>query len=230
MQKRTLEIQTCPDGSQTLYWRELDETYHSRHGAIAESQHVFIKMGWDFQTQRQNFSPQNPLRILEIGLGTGLNALLTQLVAQNQAISTFYQSLEPYPIEPELIQKLNYTKNLGIENAYFEDLHQAEWEQSVRLHTYFDLKKTKQRLEDWQPQPDFFHLIYFDAFAPNKQSEVWSVENLEKCYQSLQKDGILVTYCSQGQFKRNLKSVGFALENLPGPPHKREMTRATKRF
>ncbi|WP_027002270.1 tRNA (5-methylaminomethyl-2-thiouridine)(34)-methyltransferase MnmD [Hugenholtzia roseola] len=228
MQKRTLEVQTCPDGSQTLYWRELDETYHSRHGAIAESQHVFIKMGWDFQTQRQDFTPQNPLRILEIGLGTGLNALLTRLVAQNQEVSTFYQSLEPYPLEAELIPKLNYAQNLGVENHYFEAIHAANWEENIQLDSFFELKKSQTTLENWEAPFNFFHLLYFDAFAPNKQSEVWSVENLEKCYQSLQKGGVLVTYCSQGQFKRNLKSVGFTLENLAGPPYKREMIRATK--
>jgi tRNA U34 5-methylaminomethyl-2-thiouridine-forming methyltransferase MnmC len=217
-----IEIIESEDGSHTLFNPDLNETYHSHHGAITESRHVFIKEGLE-KTGKEN------VKILEVGFGTGLNSLLAFEYAEKNGIKLWFESLEPFPLKEEIYSKLNYGKFTG-ENLQekFILLHECEWEKAVHLSPLFTLLKRKQRLEDVILEKDF-DCIFFDAFAPNKQSEVWDLTNLQKCSSALNPNGILVTYCAQGQFKRNLKQAGFEVESLPGPPGKKEMTRGWRK-
>lgn len=210
------------DGSHSLFKPSLNETYHSTRGAKEESLHVFIRNG--FEKAHEAF-PNMPIHILEIGMGTGLNVLLTALL-DSPVIE--YTSLEPFPLPNEIWTRLNYPQSEK-EKALFNAIHQAMWEMPVALHEHFSLIKKNCPLETYKGEASSFHLIYFDAFAPNKQAEVWSMENLEKLYTLLAPGGGLSTYCAQGQFRRNLKTIGFEVQALPGPPGKKEMTYAQKR-
>ncbi|MCL1075831.1 tRNA (5-methylaminomethyl-2-thiouridine)(34)-methyltransferase MnmD [Shewanella dokdonensis] len=227
-----ISLQVTDDGSHTLFNSELNETYHSHRGAIAESRYVFIAAGFDAAIE--TFSE---VSIFEVGFGTGLNALLTlghfqQLNQQRQAdnkplLTVRYVSVEPYPLAQDLLHHLNYKQLLAPSYApLFDMLHAAPWEQASELLPGFWLTKCHTRLEQIALSPQQFNLIYFDAFAPNKQPDVWRQENLAKCYQLLQAQGLLVSYCANGQFKRDLKAVGFTVKAYPGALGKREMTRA----
>lgn len=218
-----IKIITSGDGSHTLFLPHLNETYHSHHGALAESIHVFIEKGLSFIAEGKN-----AVHILEIGLGTGLNALLTLNAAKTNQINVSYTSLEPFPLPEEIYLQLNYAELIS--GSLKEDLlqiHKAEWENIHELHNNFHFCKHKKTLQNFETETKF-DLIYFDAFAPNKQPEVWSIDNMKKCYQLLLQGGALVTYCAQGQFRRDLKAAGFVIESLPGPPGKKEMTRGLK--
>jgi tRNA U34 5-methylaminomethyl-2-thiouridine-forming methyltransferase MnmC len=218
-----IEIVSSGDGSHTLFLPDMNETYHSMHGAVAESQYVFIDKGLE-----EAAKGLNEIRILEIGFGTGLNTLLSLKWAEEQKKNVYYTTLEPFPLSDEVVDKLNYGSMVAAPYAEnYQVLHKSPWEESVVLTEFFTLTKHKTKLEDAVLQ-DSFDLIYFDAFAPNKQAEVWDLSNIEKCYSLLNKGGTLVSYCAQGQFKRNLKAAGFELEVLVGPPGKKEMTRAVK--
>ncbi len=226
-QPSQIQFKKTGDGSHTLYRADLDETYHSHHGAINESLHVFIEMGLKAVIN----TGKKEVRLLEVGFGTGLNMLLTALEAERiPELKVRAVSLEPYPIPPEMAGELNYgdlLPNGDQAREILSALHHSPWEEDVAFGA-FTLRKTKQRLEDYTDQPGSFDLIYFDAFAPNKQSEVWDAGNLEKCAALLRAGGMLVTYCAQGAFKRGLKAAGLIVENLPGPPGKRFMTRGVK--
>ncbi len=215
------EVRTTADGSKTLYIESLDEHYHSFHGAVQESLHVFIKNGLEDQ------NPNKPVKILEIGFGTGLNAILT--LAHTPRESVFYQSLEAYPLTEEEWKATQYEKLEVIadfESLYYK-MHLAPWNQKIELSPNFTLEKSETTLQDFSPNTTF-DLIYYDAFAPSAQPELWTEEVFQKMYSCLSPGGKLVTYCAKGYVKRNMKSVGFLVEALPGPPGKREMTRATK--
>lgn len=217
------ELITTSDGSQTIFVKELNETYHSIHGAIQEANHVFIDKGLRL------FKAGDKVRILEVGFGTGLNALLTWLHAKELNLNVNYTGVEAFPVEDELIQAINYCDQLesGAEE-YFKKLHEIEWDSEIQLDEHFTLSKIKQKIEEFSVPAHLFDLIYFDAFGPNAQSELWNSDVLQKMNDLLKPNGILVTYCAKGQVKRDLKSVGFKIEALPGPPGKREMTRAIK--
>jgi tRNA U34 5-methylaminomethyl-2-thiouridine-forming methyltransferase MnmC len=218
-----IEIVSSGDGSHTLFLPDMNETYHSMHGAVAESQYVFIDKGLE-----EAAKGLNEIRILEIGFGTGLNTLLSLKWAEEQKKKVYYTTLEPFPLSDEVVDKLNYGSMVASPYAEnYQVLHKSSWEESVVLTEFFTLTKHKTKLEEAVLQ-DSFDLIYFDAFAPNKQAEVWDLSNIGKCYSLLNKGSILVSYCAQGQFKRNLKAAGFELEVLSGPPGKKEMTRAVK--
>lgn len=221
-----LEIIGTEDGSHSLYDPELDETYHSRHGAIQESEHVFIKHGLRYMIQ----SPRKfaPLNLLEIGFGTGLNALLSYRLSARQAIN--YTSLETFPLKLEIIEKLNYGRLIQDKslNEVYLAMHKADWNQEADISENFVLRKIETALQQYSPQPQSFDLVYFDAFAPKKQPELWTLEMMEKMFAALKHGGALVTYCAKGQLKRDLRSAGFEVETLQGPPGKLEMTRATK--
>lgn len=220
----TLHIITTKDGSTSLWNEQLDETYHSRHGAITESKHVFIQYGL-----LPLLPKHSPLQLLEVGFGTGLNALLTlEMAMKFPHTEIYYTALEPYPISLSLIEQLNYANSDPLKSSFLS-LHNAPWEISERILPNFYLLKLKTRLEDVILQPDFYHVVYFDAFAPSKQPEMWHVSQFEKLFSVLRGGGVLVTYCAKGAFKRALKQVGFYVETLPGPPGKREMTRGLKR-
>jgi len=218
-----IKIITTEDGSHSLFDEELNETYHSTRGARGESLHVFIKEGLEcWQSQNQADS----IRILEIGLGTGLNALLTATWTKEHNQKIQFTSLEPFPIEHSVYEKLNYHES-DSQKQLLLDIHQTAWEQDIKLDENFQFHKAQTKLEHFHSSSTF-DLIYFDAFAPSKQPEVWSLENLKKCFSMLNVGGVLTTYCAQGQFKRNLVEAGFDVETLQGAMGKKEMVRAIK--
>ncbi|SNS43497.1 tRNA U34 5-methylaminomethyl-2-thiouridine-forming methyltransferase MnmC [Ekhidna lutea] len=218
-----IKIITTEDGSHSLFDEELNETYHSTRGARGESMHVFIREGlehWLSGNQAEE------IKILEIGLGTGLNAFLTTQFANQHNQKIHFTSLEPFPIEKEIYQNLNFFQSEE-ERGLLLKIHESDWEKESRISSNFILQKTTSKLEDFITS-NSFHIIYFDAFAPSKQPEVWSLENLKKCYSLLEKGGVLTTYCAQGQFKRNLVEAGFKVETLHGAMGKKEMVRGIK--
>ncbi|MEM6830023.1 MAG: tRNA (5-methylaminomethyl-2-thiouridine)(34)-methyltransferase MnmD [Bacteroidota bacterium] len=218
-----IRIITTEDGSHSLLDEELNETYHSTRGARGESMHVFIKNGLEaFYKAYQ----AHPIRVLEVGMGTGLNVLLSLIFANEKKTDVSLTSLEPFPIAKSIFEKLNYATTEH-ERSWFGQIHACDWEKQVTLTDFFQLTKHQIRLEDY-PLKQKFHVIYFDAFAPSKQSEVWSLANLQKCFSMLENNGILTTYCAQGQFKRNLREVGFMIETLQGAMGKKEMVVAIK--
>lgn len=216
------------DGSSSLLIPEMNETYHSTHGAITESEYVFLKMGLDHFLEIH--PEQKEISILEIGFGTGLNAWLTAWAVEDLDVEIDFTSIEKFPLEKELVDQLNYKDKKGSERAkkLFTDVHAAEWETSVKVSEQFALTKVQTDIFDFSPNHESFDLIYFDAFAPSKQPEMWTQEVLKKMFELLKPGGVFVTYCAQGQFKRDLKVVGFVTEELDGPPGKKEMTRGIK--
>lgn len=215
------EIRLTADGSPTLYVPELDETYHSVHGSVQEANHVFIQNGLEFLN-----GVSSKINILEVGFGTGLNALLSALFAKENQLALSYVGLEAFPVEEQIWTALTYS-SLKEEQSCYQELMRSKWEVPQEFHTFFTLIKTAVKIQDWQSDQKF-DLIYFDAFGPNAQADMWQKAIFEKLYAVLNHGGVLVTYCAQGQFKRDLKAVGFSLEALPGPPGKREMTRGVK--
>lgn len=213
------EVKSTHDGSKTLYVPELDEHYHSIHGARQESEHVFIQWGL------KQFSLVSSLSILEVGFGTGLNALLTVL-SQPTDQYIKYVGIEPFPVDEELLEEYS-TMFSSEERLLFNRLHQTEWNKTVSIEPNFHLEKVNVKLEDYSSNEQF-DLIYFDAFGPRAQAELWVLTVFEKLYHLTRKGGRLVTYCAKGQVKRDLKSAGFTVTSVPGPPGKREMTIATK--
>lgn len=213
------------DGSHTLYVQDLGERYHSIHGAIQESVHVFIQSGL-----RQHEPTADVLNILEIGLGTGLNALLTLIESQKSGFSIKYTAIEAFPLEKELTSQLNYTGLLKADEYQpaFELLHSAEWNKAICISERFELLKLHITLETAMFEPQF-QIIYFDAFGPRVQPEMWTDGVFLKLYSSMLQNGCLVTYCAKGEVKRTLKRAGFTVETIQGPPGKREMVRAWKR-
>ena len=219
-----IELITTGDGSHSLLNTTLDETYHSRHGALQESKYVFIKHGLEFFVEK---SGAKQVSIFEVGFGTGLNAWLTLQAARALNISISYTTLETFPLPKSVWPSLNYAEGSAFENDFVE-LHEAAWNKEVALATDFTICKVEQRLQDFDAGGKLFDIIYFDAFAPNKQPELWEAPVLKKVVSTLNNTGVFVTYCAKGQLKRDLKSFGLMVESLPGPPGKREMVRALK--
>lgn len=217
-----LQIITTHDGSHSLLNPELNETYHSVHGARQESLHVFIKHGLELVAQLKN-----PVKILEIGFGTGLNALLTADYAEKNNLKIEYTSLEAFPVNESIWQQLNYPQTKR-EAEIFYQLHHAAWNEWTEPIPGFMLKKINTTLQLASLGHDYFDLVYFDAFAPNKQPEMWAMPMLQKTIESLTDKGVFVTYCAKGQLKRDLASLNTTVEALQGPPGKREMIRAIK--
>ena len=218
------EIIITDDGSATIYIPDWNEQYHSKHGAIQEAYHVFINAGLEyFLTQLQ----PKPLKILEIGFGTGLNAFITLLEADKNKIPINFTGVEAYPISSSEIEKLNYPLQLNSSDEYFKKLHQSEWEQQISISGHFSILKRMQFFSEINDKNNF-HLIYFDAFGARVQPELWTEQIFKKMYIALKKGGVLVTYSAKGSVRRAMKTVGFVVERLPGPPGKREMLRARK--
>lgn len=222
------EIITTSDGSHSLLNTILNETYHSVHGAIQESRHVFIKSGLEYFLQTKG---TKRIAVLEIGFGTGLNALMTLQSALQSDCEIHYTALEPFPLDLTLIQTLNYPKALNFPKAelYFSNLHTVSWEMEHSIAGGFSIYKRKARVQNIDFSPSSFDLVYFDAFAPAKQPEMWELSVLEKIEQAMKSQAVFVTYCAKGQLKRDLKSLDFVVETLSGPPGKKEMVRATKK-
>jgi len=215
-------VKTTADGSKTLFIAELDEHYHSFHGAYSESIHVFINAGLHhLQTAEVN--------ILEIGFGTGLNALVTYADNQTSKRKIRYSAVEAYPVKSAEWRAVDYTRLTPLKSyaQEYTQMHNAEWEKEFPLDENFEIIKKQKKFQEIDAQSEF-DLIYFDAFAPSAQPELWTEDIFKLMYKALKPNGILVTYCAKGQVKRNMKTVGFQVEGLPGPPGKREMTRATK--
>jgi len=214
------EIIITSDGSTTIHLPEWNEQYHSKHGAIQEAYHVFIKSGL-------NIVDKEELSILEIGFGTGLNCFITLLEAKSKIN---YVGVEAYPVAEEEVLKLNYVSELKAEEykGLFNKIHQFPWEEKVELTKSFSLLKRQQFFKDIKDE-NSFDLIYFDAFGARVQPELWSEAIFEIMYKALQKNGVLVTYAAKGSVRRAMQAVGFFVERLPGPPGKREMLRAIKK-
>jgi tRNA U34 5-methylaminomethyl-2-thiouridine-forming methyltransferase MnmC len=217
----SVTIITTSDGSHSLLNSSLNETYHSVHGAIAESKHVFIQQGLECWFQ-QNM--ERDLRILEIGFGTGLNVLLTLLRSQSLNKIIYYESWEAFPLEASIVQQLNYGEQLGASD-WFSKIHEASWNKPVPMTPYFRLQKVHGDVLT-SPVSGSFDLVYYDAFAPSKEPSMWTMEILQKIRNSMAPGGILVTYCAKGQLKRDLRTLGLIVETLAGPPGKKEMVRA----
>ena len=216
------KIITTNDGSHSLLVPELNERYHSIHGAIKEAEHVFIKMGLDEYLPRDEAS----LNVFELGFGTGLNVLLSVKWAQTKQQSVEYTSIEKYPVSKEEFQQLNYGRIVGEADLYSK-ITNANWTEFIEISEKFKLRKLELDVVK-DSLPKGFDIVFFDAFAPNKQPDLWEASVFEKVYSIMNKNGLLVTYSCQGRAKRNMISAGFLVEKVVGPPGKREMLRARK--
>lgn len=213
------------DGSNSISIPSINVTYHSIHGAIRESKHVFIDAG----LHNIAGTHKDLTRVFEMGFGTGLNALLTLIGMQKWNRKCYYETIELFPLEYKEVKSLNYCKQLarGDVQTLFERLHSCEWEKEITITPNFSFKKSKTNLLTFETSKPF-HLIYFDAFDPNAQPELWTKEIFEKMFSILNPGGILVTYSSKGIVRRALQAAGFSVEKLSGPPGKREIIRAIR--
>lgn len=216
------------DGSVTIHLPEWEEQYHSKHGAVQEARHVFLKMGLSYFSEI--FPEKKQLSILEIGFGTGLNAFLTLLEAEKLGLKIEYTGVEAYPVSEEEIEALNYPRAAGAEDRkdIFLNMHQLPWEEESVINEIFSLIKQKKKFQEIQDE-SLYDLIYFDAFGARVQPELWTEEIFAKMYAALRLQGVLVTYAAKGSVRRAMISSGFEVAKLPGPPGKREMLRAVKK-
>lgn len=216
-----MELVVSDDGSHTILVPALEEHYHSHKGAIQESKHVFIKTGLE------SFPDDASLNIFEMGFGTGLNVLMTALNAKSRRF--YYHSIEAFPLEESMISQLNYADQIGTKDAVllFDGIHEASWDTEVQLTDNFVLHKQHIGLQELDSRGGF-DLVYYDAFAPHAQPELWTIDVWTKLYSMMNLNGILVTYCAKGQVRRDMQAAGFKVERLPGPPGKREMLRAKR--
>lgn len=221
-----LRLTTTDDGSHTLLNTALSETYHSRRGALTESLHVFIHEGLAWMGARMK---EQPLRVFEMGFGTGLNAFLALRHAINHRVAVDYHGIDTQPLDHAIVHALNYARVSAWPEgeAYFHQLHSAEWGKKTAIIPEFTFLKSRCSIEQCEPGTGI-HVVFYDAFAPSKQASVWDLEILKRLHGSMEQEAILVTYCASGQFKRNLATAGFEVQSLPGPPGKREMVRALK--
>lgn len=206
-------IISTADGSKTIFSERFGEHYHSTFGAVNESNHVFIEAGYLATTV-------HPVSVLEVGFGTGLNAWLTLQQAGKLQWNTRYEAIELYPIDEVTACELS-------DDDYFRNLHSAPWEQSFEITPWFVLHKRKSDLL----HTTFSHkydVVYFDAFSPSVQPEIWTYDIFACLYAAMNCGAILTTYCAKGSVRRNMQSVGFDVERLPGPAGKREILRARK--
>ena len=216
------EIQITADGSTTIHLPDWNEQYHSKHGAIQEAKHVFLKHGL-------NEMSKHKISILEIGFGTGLNAFLTFLEAVRENVMVNYVGVEAFPVSEDEMARMNYVSELNEEenHSIFRQMHTCLWDEECQISPNFWLIKRKQFFSDIEDVA-CFDLIYFDAFGAEHQPELWTVAIFKKMFTAIKTHGILVTYSAKGSVRRAMLEVGFTVERLPGPPGKREMLRATK--
>ena len=209
------------DGSQTVKNEYIDESYHSTHGAIQESMHVYINHGLKLAVKKKS-----KIRVFELGFGTGLNALLSlREVLKNKDIEVEYVCIEPFPLPESIYRQLNYPQNL--ERDYFIQMHQSVNAQTINIHERFSFLKLEVKFEDFQDKREF-DLVFYDAFGPTSQPELWNMDALRKSVEILNSEGIWVTYCSKGDVRRGLVSLGMNAARLDGPPGKRHMIFAAK--
>ncbi|MFC5412899.1 tRNA (5-methylaminomethyl-2-thiouridine)(34)-methyltransferase MnmD [Larkinella bovis] len=218
--KTESRIVLTADGSSSVYNSDFDQHYHSIFGALQESQRVFIELG--LQTAFERFSE---ITVFEMGFGTGLNALLTLLEAEKAQRPVSYTAVEAFPLPLDESRRLNFDQLL--DSQFLPALHEAPWNERIAVSPVFDLFKYEGRLQDFRTE-NRFNLVYFDAFAPEAQPELWTPEIFEQLAAMLHPGGLLTTYCSKGYVKRNLQAAGFRVEKHPGPARKREVLRAIK--
>ena len=217
----TRELQLTADGSHTLFIPEMDEHYHSVNGAIQESRHVFIETGLKSM-------PKKEIRVLEIGFGTGLNAFLTWLETEKSGQTCYYATIERFPLDPHITEALNYAEQINPERKEdYQALHTAAWDEPICLSNNFTLHKLKGD-SNQDGLPDAIDVVYFDAFAPEKQPEMWNQAIFDRLFAAMQPGGVLTTYCAKGVVRRMMQKAGYTVERIPGPPGKREMLRARK--
>ncbi len=219
------EIIITEDGSNSLYVSSLNENYHSGFGAINESLHVFVRSGFDKVVENRK-----GLNILEVGFGTGLNALLTLKESIRHGVIIRYDGIEPYPLSSDIFSKLNYPDLINIESCtfIFKMMHESLSDLDIKIGNDFLLHKIKKVFANVNLKPDFYHLVYFDAFAPDVQPELWELPVFQKLFNAMSSNGVLVTYSAKGQVRRNMQQAGFKVERIPGPKGKRERLRAIK--
>jgi tRNA U34 5-methylaminomethyl-2-thiouridine-forming methyltransferase MnmC len=222
------KIITTADGSKTIQIEEWNEQYHSVHGAIQEANHVYIKHGLLFFSSEILTQPKSEISILEIGFGTGLNALLTQLKAEELNLNINYVGVEAFPISSEELEQLNYAVELQVSSDKLNQLHSCTWEEEHTISEAFKLKKQQQFFKDISAE-NKFDVIYFDAFGARVQPELWTEEIFKIMHKALKQNGVLTTYAAIGKVRRTLIALGFEVERLDGPPGKRHMLRAVKR-
>ncbi len=211
------ELKITADGSHTFYLPEFDEHYHSTHGAIQEAKHIYIEAGLK-SCKAENIS------ILEVGFGTGLNCLLTVMCSEK---TTYYHTIELYPLTQQQIKQLNYIENFQNSEQLFRQIHQCPWDSIETITPTFRLEKSKADITTIQFNRNY-DIIYFDAFAPEVQPELWTAEIFQNIYNHCNKNAILITYCSKGIVKQALRSAGFTVKRLSGPPGKRHILQAIK--
>ncbi len=225
----SVSLYQTADGSHTLESQAYGATYHSIFGAIDESIHVFIMAGLDYQRVQHH---REHINILEIGMGTGLNVWLAALWADKHHINITIHTIEKHPLDPTTTDKLNFNSMLphlnDSQKRLLSEIHSSDWNTEVKLNSYTSLTKYHCDVLTHPYPPDLYDVIFFDAFAPNTQPELWTPEYHTLLYQSMQKNGALTTYCAKGVVKRMFKGIGYQLDQLPGPNRKHEMTRAIK--
>ncbi|HPE99749.1 MAG TPA: tRNA (5-methylaminomethyl-2-thiouridine)(34)-methyltransferase MnmD [Bacteroidales bacterium] len=222
---KTKKLIITEDGSHTLFIPELNEHYHSIHGAVAESRHVFIEAGL-----KPKIIENKKLNVLEVGLGTGLNAALALVAAEENQIQLNYFAVEPYPISTEDMMQLNYSKvsESTRMNEVIPAIHAASRDNEVHIGPYFIFHYFEKRIQEIEFENNFFDLIFFDAFSPGVQPEMWTMDVFQKIAAAMKPGAVLVTYVAKGEVRRTMKACGLSIEKLPGFGGKREMTRATK--
>jgi len=216
-----LILKTTRDGTNTIFDSTTGEHYHSIYGAHKESQHIFITNGL-------NYCYKKNIKVFEMGFGTGLNAYLSMIEAKKKDKNIVFHSIELNPLSNDLTQMLNYAEIIEpIFTEYFYKLHECRWNEEIEITKGFRLKKISDSILNIS-LTDKYDVVFYDAFSPEKQPELWKEKIFEKIINSMNDEGILTTYCVKGTVKRALKAVGFKVEILPGPPGKRHMIRAVK--
>lgn len=221
----SLEIQQTQDGSHTLYWAEKNEHYHSVHGSVQEARKVYVETALLPAIQACIAAKKDKVRVFEMGFGTALDACLTMQEANRQKIKIEYTAIEAYPLSEEIWRQLNHPQILGMDSACFESMHAQPFDGLLHEITpFFSLAKIKGDMQTAALPQNHFDAVYYDAFAPSVQPELWQAEIFVKIRQACTSPCFLSSYCAQGQFRRNLKAAGFHVERLPGPAGKREIT------
>ena len=213
------------DGSKTIQIKDWDEQYHSIHGALQEAKHVYLEAG--FKTYLNRFPNLKNLNVLEIGFGTGLNAYLTAFESTKYPIKTYYHAIEAYPLKEQELKDLEYDKLSDLDPLIFHKIHDCSWGNMNQISTEFSIIKRKEFFSEIN-DINFFDIVYFDAFGPRVQPELWGVEIFLKMYNALKLNGVLVTYSAKGSVRRTMQNLGFKVERINGPVGKREMLRSTK--
>lgn len=222
------ELIRTDDGSSTLFSPALQETYHSRKGALSESRHVFIAEGLQHAFRRFGLL----LNVLEVGFGTGLNTLLTFQEVRKQGLKVWYTALENNPISPDLINVLDYANATGHpeDEDIFRRMHDLPFNTAGEISDNFILEKRFCDVREFSETHHRYHLVYFDAFSPKVQPELWTSDVFRRIHSCMHPNGVLVTYSSKSDVQRTMKECGFDVEKIPGPPGKREMIRASALF